>query len=105
MELPVIFLTFANDHSAHLGLLDEERKAICEHLIPLESKQFFQLYREPTATTDDIIEYLTKFKDRVILFHYGGHADSDSLMMTDQEGNAAGVAQLLAQQDNLKLVF
>ena len=87
------------------GLLDEERKIICEHLIPLESKQFFQLYREPTATTDDIIEYLTKFKDRVILFHYGGHADSDSLMMTDQEGNAAGVAELLAQQDNLKLVF
>ncbi len=105
MELPVVFLTFANDKSAHLGLLDEERKVICEHLIPLESKQFFQLYREPTATTDDIIDYLTKFKDRVVLFHYGGHADSDSLMMTDQEGNAAGVAQLLAQQSNLKLVF
>lgn len=105
MELPVVFLTFANDNSAHLGLLDEERKLICEHLIPLESKQFFQLYREPTATTDDIIDYLTKFKDRVILFHYGGHADSDSLMMTDQEGDAGGVAQLLAQQDKLKVVF
>jgi len=105
MELPVVFLTFANDKSAHLGLLDEERKMICEHLIPLESKQFFQLYREPTATTEDIIEYLTKFKDRVILFHYSGHADSDNLMMTDQEGDAAGIAQLLAQQDNLKLVF
>ncbi len=105
MELPVIFLAFANDTNDPLELLDEERKTICEHLIPLESEQYFQLYREPTASTDDIVKYLTEFKDRVSIFHYGGHADSKRLMLAKQEASSDGIAQLLAQQKNLQLVF
>ncbi len=105
MELPVIFLAFANTTEDSLGLLDEERKAICDELIPLESEQYFQLYREPTADTNDIVHYLTEFKDRVVLFHYGGHASSESLLLLDQEAHADGIAELLAQQDNIKVVF
>ncbi len=105
MELPVVFLAFANTTEDPLGLLDEERKAICDELIPLESEQYFQLYREPTAETDDIVQYLTEFKDRVVLFHYGGHANSERLMLSGEEAHADGVAQLLAQQGRLKVVF
>jgi len=105
MKLPVIFLAFANDANAPLNLLDEERKIICEHLIPLESEQHFQLYREPTASTDDVIRYLTEFKNRVAIFHYGGHADSQHLMLRGADAHADGVAQLLAQQHNLQVVF
>ncbi|MFK7806992.1 MAG: CHAT domain-containing protein, partial [Saprospiraceae bacterium] len=105
MPLPVIFLAFANTTEDPLGLLDEERKAICDVLIPLESKQYFQLYREPTADTEDIVQYLTEFKDRVVLFHYGGHATSEHLILKGEEANADGIAELLAQQDNIKVVF
>ena len=105
MSLPVIFLAFANNAEDPLGLLDEERKAICDVLIPLESEQYFQLYRESTADTQDIVDYLTEFKDRVELFHYGGHASSDKLLLNDEEAHAGGIAQLLAQQDNIKVVF
>jgi CHAT domain len=105
MNLPVIFLAFANSSEDPLGLLDEERKSICEVLIPLESEQYFQLYREPTANTDDVVQYLTEFKDRVVLFHYGGHANSKQLLLRGEEAHADGIAELLAQQDNIKVVF
>jgi len=101
----VIFLAFANDSDAHLALLDRERKGICEILIPFESQEHFQLYREPNTTIEEIRRYLIEFKDRVSIFHYGGHATSKQLMLEGKTANAAGIAELLKEQGNLKLVF
>jgi len=105
MKQPVIFLAFANDKDDHLPLLDEERKVINGHLLPLANQQFLQLVIEPTATTADLSRYITDLKDRVAIFHYGGHADSRDIFLQDQAANSDGVAQLLASQKELKLVF
>lgn len=105
MRPPVIFLSFANDQDAHLPLLQAERKAIKGHLIPLANEQYFQLYDESTTSREDLIRYLSEFNDRVVLFHYGGHAESDQIILTDGSADAGGVAQALALQDKLKLVF
>jgi hypothetical protein len=105
MKQPVIFLAFANDQDNHLALLDEERKAISKHLVPLASEQYFQLFIEPTATISDLTQYISSFKDRIVIFHYGGHADSTVILLQGQAANANGVAQLLAIQPNLQLVF
>lgn len=105
MKLPLVFLAFANDKDNHLPLLEEERKAITAELIPLASKQYFQLFSEPSATTEDLSRYVAEFKDRVLLFHYGGHAESDKVFLTDQAGDSSGLAQLLGLQSDLKLVF
>jgi len=105
MKLPLVFLAFANDKDDHLPLLEEERKAITAELIPLASKQYFQLFTEPSATTEDLSRYVAEFKDRVLVFHYGGHADSDKIFLADQAANSGGLAQLLGLQSDLKLVF
>lgn len=105
MKQPVIFLAFANDKDDHLPLLDEERKVINGHLLPLANDQFLQLVIEPTATTADLSRYITDLKDRVAIFHYGGHAGSRDVFLHDQAANSDGVAQLLALQKELKLVF
>lgn len=105
MRPPVIFLAFANDQDAHLPLLEAERKAIKGHLIPLANEQYFQLYDEATTSREDLIRYLSEFNDRVVIFHYGGHAESDQIILTDGGAHAGGVAQALALQDILKLVF
>lgn len=105
MKLPLVFLAFANDQDNHLPLLEEERKAITAELIPLASKQYFQLFTESSATTDDISSYVAEFKDRILIFHYGGHADSTKLILADQTANSDGLAQLLGLQSDLKLVF
>lgn len=105
MKLPLVFLAFANDQDNHLPLLEDERKAITAELIPLASKQYFQLFTESSATTDDISRYVAEFKDRILIFHYGGHADSTKLILADQTANSNGLAQLLGLQSDLKLVF
>ncbi len=105
MAIPVIFLAFANDEDQHLPLLEEERRRVSGHLLPLASKNYFQLYTEPSARIQDITRNIIQFKDRIHIFHYGGHAESEQLLLADQEANADGVAQLLARQSNLKLVF
>lgn len=105
MKSPVLFLAFSNDNDDHLALLEDERRAISGHLIPLESQQFFQLHVEPSARIQDLSKYLAEFKDRVALFHYAGHAGSEAIFLQDGRADAGGLANLLALQKNLKLVF
>lgn len=105
MKLPVIFLAFANDQDKHLALLEEERKAITGHLIHLANEQYFQLFSESSATIADLSRYAAEFKDRVAIFHYGGHAGSSKIFLRDQAANADGLAYLLSLQPNLQLVF
>lgn len=105
MKQPVIFLAFANDKDDHLPLLDEERKVINGHLLPLANQQFVQLVIEPSATTADISRFITDLKDRINIFHYGGHAGSKEILLQDQTANSDGIAQLLALQKELKVVF
>ncbi len=105
MKPPVIFLAYANATDSHLALLDEERRIITGHLTPLASEQYFQLHTEPSATAKDLTRYIAEFKDRIVIFHYGGHAGSDQIFLTDVAANASGLANLLAAQPNLQLVF
>ncbi|NUO01331.1 MAG: CHAT domain-containing protein, partial [Saprospiraceae bacterium] len=72
---------------------------------PLASEQYFQIHTEPSATTKDLTRYIAEFKDRIAVFHYGGHAGSEQIFLTDVTANASGLAQLLAAQPNLNLVF
>lgn len=105
MSQPVFFLAFANDQDSHLPLLEQERKVVRQHLLPLENDQYIQLLTESAATINDITGLLTQVKDRLAIFHYAGHAESDKLFLTDQAANSDGLADLLGTQTNLKLVF
>ncbi len=104
MDAPVIFLAFANDQDAHLALLDKERKAITDFLLPLANKNYFQFFSESSTTVKDLTSRLAEFKDRVAIFHYGGHAGSTQIFLKGAAADARGVAQVLGLQKNLKLV-
>ena len=106
MKPPVIFLSFANDQDEHLPMLDEERKTITGHLIALANEQYIQLFSEPASTIKDLSNYVANFKDRIAIFHYGGHSASTKILLVDQAASSDGLAHLLAlQKKNLKLVF
>jgi hypothetical protein len=105
MQSPVIFLAFSNDNDDHLAMLDAERRAISDHLVPLESQQFVQLHTEPSARIKDLSKYITLFKDRINIFHYAGHANSSRIFLQEGDADASGLANLLATQPNIKLVF
>jgi hypothetical protein len=111
-----VVLAFANDwvdDRRHLrGLLDEG-KAIHGALAPLtESGALAVLPAIQNATLDDVIGAFRDraHRDRIRIFHFGGHASGSVLLFEDaagqpSEAHAAGLAGYLGRQRGLVLVF
>lgn len=68
------------------------------------AQQHFTLHRDSYATTAKIAEFLILYRDSLNVFLYSGHAGRDALLLEDQPASAEGVAQLLGQCPNLKLI-
>lgn len=105
MTAPVVFLAFANDANAHLELLKKESKDVFTALRDLDRQEFIKVHREESADIDEMFDSLVSFKDRVSIFHYGGHADGMTLRMEGGAAHSGGIAGLLGAQASLKLVF
>ena len=105
MNTPLIFFTFANDPDAHLSLLKEESRLVFRALQELDRKEYLKIHREESAQAKDIFDGFTRYKDRVAIFHYGGHANGTHLQLEKGKGDARGLATLMGEQSNLKLVF
>lgn len=102
----IVFLAFANDEKDFLTSLKDESKAVYRALEPVEKNYgSIQIKREESAENNDIAYYLGRYKDRVVIFHYAGHADGKQLSFEGKTGNAQGLAKLLSLQKNLRLVF
>ncbi|MEH6637206.1 MAG: CHAT domain-containing protein [Halioglobus sp.] len=104
-ELPVVFLAFANALDDHLATLKEESRDIFRALQPLERDGSVAIHREESAQFDELYRDLITYNDRIVIFHYGGHADGTMLQLEGGVGGAGGIAGLLGQQTSLKLVF
>src|SRR5271157_1461784 len=111
-ELPIIVLAFADEQEGHRYLRDlpEELRQLQAILEAAEGKRLCKLVVRPNARLDQILETFTEHRDRVAIFHYGGHAGGDRLLLesTGTEGavaHAEGLATFLGQRRNLQLVF
>ena len=112
---PVILLTFANDRLEGVGYLrnlPEEARRLRAAVEPAESAGLCELAVRQNATAADILDALQdrRYRDRVAVFHYGGHADGYRLLLESAAGriaaaDAAGLAALLGRQRGLRLVF
>ena len=64
---------------------------------------------EEKASIERIYNVFQKHRDRIAIFHFGGHADGDRLLLQSafepRAAYAEGLATLLGQQRGLKLVF
>lgn len=115
MEKPIILLAFANDqpqNSGYLRNLSLELNSIKRVLERAEDHQLCQLHILPNATLEDLIHTFQResFRDRIAIFHYGGHANSYDLMLEDDKGELTsargeGLIPFLSQQKGLQLVF
>jgi hypothetical protein len=112
---PVIFLAFANDKEetgAYLRKLTQERNGIRDALMPAQEEDLCEVVVEPDANIDRIIGIFQSknYRDRIAIFHYGGHADSYRLLLETYSGERAiahstGLVSFLAEQKGLQLVF
>lgn len=103
--METLLLTFANDKSQPLQTLTDEYLAASKILAPRAFRQHYLMHPLYSATLDDVTYYLMLFRERLSLFLYSGHADRDRLCTEGGDTNADGIAHLLGQCPNLKVVI
>lgn len=112
---PVIFLAFANDRDDHVDYLrnlPEETRRLRSALERAEQAGLCEIVVRTNCTADDIFGVFqdAKYRNRVAIFHYGGHANGYQLLLESTDGRTAtaaagGLAAFLGQQQGLQLVF
>jgi WD40 repeat protein len=107
-DRPVVFLASANAEG-DLPELREESRQLQELFEAFQGEGRCTLVFRPNATLEQIFAVLSAQRDRIALFHFGGHADSARLMLDSALGRAPahghGLASLLGQQRGLQLAF
>ncbi len=105
-QQPVIFLAFANSQDAYLDMLKRESRNINYALEALDDKRLIKISREESAGVDELFHNFNRFKGRISIFHYAGHADGSQLHLDDDSfANSDGLADLFGAEGALKLVF
>jgi hypothetical protein len=112
---PVIVLAFANDRregGGYLRNLPEEARRLRKALEPAERAGLCEVVVRQNAMAADLLDTLqdVRYRDRVAVFHYGGHAEGFGLLLESALGEpvvaaAGGLAAFLGRRRGLKLVF
>ena len=106
MDRPVIFFAFADDKSNHLPNLKEESKQLYRALQAMHDKGFIEIYRDEAVNIEGLFDDFQRFRERLAIFHFSGHAGSTRLDFEAGAAHSEGLAQLFAEQkDWLQLVF
>ncbi len=114
-QKPVIFLAFANardDSVPYLRNLPDEQRQIRNALEPARAAGLCEIIERYNVTAQDIWEVFQHpdYRDRIAIFHFGGHANGYQLLLENAAGKsspayAKGLAEFLGQQRGLQLVF
>ena len=113
IDPPVLLFAFANYYKKdedYLPNLPEEARQITENLKPAEKAGLCQVVVLHYATLEDVINAFHEYNNRIILFHFAGHANAYSLILENPFREMdrlfmKGFAGFLATRNNLKVVF
>lgn len=109
----VILVATATDRKVekrYLRELPAERRAIQDALQAAEQRGLCKFEPLADATLHEIFDAFQRYRNRVAIFHFGGHANSYQLLLDSAEGTPAaaggrGLAEFLGKQQSLQLVF
>jgi len=110
LSKPIALLAFANDQTDSRRYLRNLADELADIQTALE-KAGLEVRLLPAATQAQLVAEFQKYQDRIVVFHYGGHADGQQLLLqargsTNQVAHAGGLIAFLAQyKASLKLVF
>ena len=113
--IPVIFLAFANDRvddAAYLRNLPKELDGIRKSLYRAQEAGLCEVVERANATVENILDVFqdAKYRNRIAIFHYGGHANGYQLLLESVTGHSVaarseGLVPFFAKQLGLKLIF
>lgn len=114
-QKPVIFLAFANDRVSNVRYLrniSKENRGLRRVLRQAERAGLCDVVERPNVTVRDILDVFQdeKYKDRIAIFHFGGHNNGYKLLLETVAGarsfaHKEGLASFLARQNSLRLIF
>jgi hypothetical protein len=103
--MPTLYLAFANHPDQPLENLRNESRKVYDILHPGKIQNQYDIEREEFLDLNTLARYLSQNQNDIQLFHFGGHATPDTLLLFDHEANTQGILTMLVQQSNLSLVF
>ena len=62
-------------------LILKERKGILRALMKLDSLDFIKVLHESETDDEDVFSILKSYPNRLNIFHYGGHANSENIFL------------------------
>ena len=113
MYRPVVLSYFSQSGDAekdYLKFLEDEYESIAEAWEQAQIQAGSERYiavdfpARGSADGDKVAEDIRNYKHRIIIFHFSGHAMSQHLLFRDGASKARGLAGLLGEAQNLKLV-
>ncbi len=111
-QKPIVFLAFANGYQSNINTLSKLPDELRRIRQALRQTGLCEVVERANATAEDIFGVFQdpQYRNRVAIFHYGGHASGYQLLLESAAGralasDAGGFAAFLAQQRGLQLVF
>jgi tetratricopeptide (TPR) repeat protein len=111
----VLFFAFANDRTdpkRYLRNLPEEARQVRAAMAPAVERGLCETVERPNVILDEVLNLFqdARQRDRIAVFHFGGHAGSAALLLESAAGapavaHAPGLARFLGEQRGLELVF
>ena len=103
--MDVLYLAFSNSQTEPLPSLQSEYTKLQEILLPRAYRQHFFLDMQPFATIPIVCQAIASHRERLIVFHYSGHAGRDNLLLNEELARAEGLVQLLGKCPRLRVVL
>lgn len=105
-SLPVVLMFFADTSDAPLPALQTERTKLYSALTEHNEKQYL-LILHFAADPDLVLTELSRYRERVVIVHFSGHAKSknEELQMDNGSIFNIGLSQKLGECPALRLVF
>ncbi len=102
---PIFLFAFANDDKDYLAQLKAEERLLRHSLAGIHDQEIIEYQSLSNTDFDDIYDSFYRSRERVAIFHYGGHSNSKGLQLEDRQGKAENLAVLLGKEKGLQLVF
>lgn len=110
---PILYFTYANDPkdpARYLDTLNQEYQEVDQLLKSKEARFGYRTMSRVHTTLGSLFSDLQTYHNQITLFHFGGHAGEDHLLLQHLDGamNAAkqtGLSILFGAEENLKLMF
>ncbi len=109
---PVIVLAVANDRDRYLRNLPEELRRVRDLLGAVGMERLCEVVDRSNVTVAELLDLFQnpKYRDRIAILHFGGHAGDYQLLLESAAGepalaHAGGLAEFVGRQRGLQLVF